>query len=246
MSLTGERAVTFRHIHNFRDLGGYTGLDGATVRWRRLYRSDDLSRVTGADQEVFSALGVRTVVDLRRPVEIDNIGRIPAFDGFTYHHVHLDYPSWPAMQFEDTGQRAAYVTERYLEMAETATAGMRDALRLIADADQAPLVFHCIAGKDRTGIVAALTLSLLGVSDADIADDYHLSERAEAANWEWYRSRDSNLVDRRWLHITVSPPQAMLDFLAEMRRRQGSIPAYAASIGVTPAHVQAIRAHLLD
>ena len=247
MSLTGERLVAFANIHNFRDLGGYTGLDGATVRWRRLYRSDDLSRVTGADQEVFTALGVRTVVDLRRPVEVENIGRIPPFDGFTYHHIHLDYPSWQAAQFADTEERSAYVTERYLEMAESATVGMGAALRMIADADQAPLVFHCIAGKDRTGVVAALTLSLLGVPDADIAADYHLSEGAEAANWAWYRSRDSNLTaDRRWQNITVSPPQAMLDFLAELRRRQGSVEAYAASIGVTPAHVEAMRTHLLD
>jgi hypothetical protein len=246
MSLTGERLVAFANIHNFRDLGGYTGLDGATVRWRRLYRSDDLSRVVGADQELFSGLGVRTVIDLRRPVEIANIGRIPDFDGFTYHHVHLDYPSWPAAEFADTQQRCAYVTERYLEMAETATAGMGDTLRLIADADTHPLVFHCIAGKDRTGVVAAVTLSLLGVSDADIAEDYHLSERAEPANWEWYRSRDSNLVGKRWLHITVSPPQGMLDFLTELRRRHGSVEAYAASIGVTPGHVAALRSHLLD
>jgi hypothetical protein len=245
MSLTGQRLVAFVNIHNFRDLGGYTGLDGATVRWQRLYRSDDLSRVTGADQETFSALGVRTVVDLRRPIEIDNIGRIPEVDGFTYHHVHLDYPSWPAAQFAGTPDRVAYVTERYLEMASLATAGIGDALRLIADAKRSPLVFHCIAGKDRTGVVAALTLGLLGVSDADIADDYHLSEQAEAANWEWYRSRDSNVVDRRWLQYTVSPPQAMLDFLTEMRRRHGSLEAYAASLGVTPVHVGAMRAHLL-
>ena len=245
MSLTSERAVYFANIHNFRDMGGYTGLDGAAVRWHRLYRADDLSRVTGADQSVFSTLGVRTVIDLRRPAEIANIGRIPPFDGFTYHHVHLDYPAWPAREFADTNERAEYVTERYLEMAEAATTGIGDALRMIADADLSPLVFHCIAGKDRTGVVAALSLSLLGVSDADIAEDYHLSERAEAANWEWYRSRDSNLAVRRWQHITISPPQAMLDFLAELRRAHGSVEAYAASIGVTPTHVEELRAHLL-
>jgi protein-tyrosine phosphatase len=138
------------------------------------------------------------------------------------------------------------VTERYLEMAATATTGIGDALRMIADADRSPLVFHCIAGKDRTGVVAALTLSLLGVSDADIAEDYHLSERAEAANWEWYRSRDSNLpAARRWQHVIVSPPQAMHAFLIELRRQHGSVAAYAASIGVTSAHIGDLRAHLL-
>jgi protein tyrosine/serine phosphatase len=241
----GERVVTFQNIHNFRDLGGLVGLDGAAVRTGRVFRSDDLSRVTGEDQATFSALGVRTVIDLRRPVEVENIGRIPAFDGFTYRHIHLDYPSWPATEFATTEERAAYVTERYLEMAETATVGMRDALRIIADADQAPVVFHCIAGKDRTGVVAAVTLSLLGVADADIADDYHQSEHAEAANWAWYRSRDSNLPVKRWQEITVSPPQGMLDFLAELRRRHGSVEAYTEKIGLTAAEIGALRAHLL-
>lgn len=240
-----DRAVTFANIHNFRDMGGFSGLDGATVRRGQLYRSDDLSRVVGEDQAIFQALGVRTVVDLRRPVEIDNIGRIPSFDGFTYHHVHLDYPSWPARSFANTSERAEYVTERYLEMAETATAGLGRTLRMIADAEYAPLVFHCIAGKDRTGVVAALTLSLLGVSDQDIADDYHLSELAEAANWAWYASRDSNLVDKRWQAITVSPPEGMLDFLTELRRRHGTVEAYAQGIGVTPADLTALRTHLL-
>ena len=71
--------------------------------------------------------------------------------------------------------------ERYRELSTEATAGIGEALRLIADADAAPLVFHCIAGKDRTGVVAALTLTLLGVADDDVADDYALSERAEEA-----------------------------------------------------------------
>jgi protein-tyrosine phosphatase len=240
-----DRAVAFANIHNFRDLGGLAGFDGRPLRRHRLYRSDDLSRVRGADQETFAALGVRTVVDLRRPAEVAAIGRIPEFDGYTYHHVHLDYPAWPAHEFVDTPDRVAYVTERYLDMAAAASTGIGRALRLIADDSTAPLVFHCIAGKDRTGVVAALTLSLLGVDDTAIADDYHQSERAEAANWEWYRSRDSNLVDKRWLHIVVSPPQGMLDFLDQLRRRHGSVELYAKSIGVTEDHLAALRTHLL-
>jgi len=241
-----QRAVAFANIHNFRDLGGLPGLDGRLVRRHRLYRADDLSRVQGADQETFTALGVRTVVDLRRPSEVEAIGRIPDFDGYIYHHVHLDYPVWPAHEFADTADRVAYVTERYLEMTDCATTGIGQAIRLIADASTAPLVFHCIAGKDRTGVVAALTLSLLGVDDTVIADDYHQSEHAEPANWKWYLSRDSNLVDRRWQHITVSPPEGMLAFLDQFRQRHGSVDRYVTSIGVTAEHIAALRTHLLD
>jgi protein-tyrosine phosphatase len=241
-----QRAVAFANIHNFRDLGGLPGLDGRLVRRHRLYRADDLSRVRAADQETFTALGVRTVVDLRRPTEVESIGRIPPFEGYTYHHVHLDYPIWPAHEFADTADRVAYVIARYLEMSSSASTGIGEALRLIADSSTAPLVFHCIAGKDRTGVVAALTLSLLGVDDTAIAEDYHLSEEAEKANWAWYRSRDSNLADRRWGHIVVSPPEGILGFLDRLRDRHGSVPEYAASIGVTDDHVAALRSHLLD
>jgi protein-tyrosine phosphatase len=241
----GERAVAFANIHNFRDLGGYRGLGGRTIRWQRLYRSDDLSRVREADQTTFAGLGVRTVIDLRRPNEVAAIGRIPAFDGYAYHHVHLDYPAWASRTFTNTAERTDYVIDRYLEMADSATEGIGDALRLIADKDNAPLVFHCIAGKDRTGVVAALTLSLLGISDDDIADDYHLSEAAEEPNWAWHSRNYPDLVRERLTHLTISPREGMLGFLDQLRSRHGSVEAYVASLGVTDAHVAAMREHLL-
>src|SRR5512139_4174286 len=145
----GERAVTFTNVFNFRDLGGYPTADGRSVRWHRLYRADDLSRIAGADRDRFSALGIRTVIDLRRPHEIEHIGRIPEIDGCSYHHVHLKHPKWENPSFADTAARAAFVTERYLELSDKAGDGVGEALRLIADEQTAPLVFHCIAGKDR-------------------------------------------------------------------------------------------------
>jgi len=241
----GERAVTFSNVHNFRDLGGYRAEDGRSVRWHRLYRADDLSRIAGEDQDRFCALGIRTVVDLRRPNEIEHIGRIPEIDGCSYHHVHLKHPKWEIAVFPDTAARAAFVTERYLELSDKAGDGVGEALRLIADEETAPLVFHCIAGKDRTGVVAALTLSLLGVSDDDVADDYGLSEAAEEPNWRWLYGENAEAAAERWRHLTVNPRQGMLDFLAELRRRHGTIEAYAASIGVTDKHQDALRTHLL-
>jgi protein-tyrosine phosphatase len=241
----GERAVTFANVHNFRDLGGYVTGDGRTVRWHRLYRADDLSRIVGDDQDRFCALGIRTVVDLRRPHEIEQIGRIPEIDGCSYHHVHLQHPQWPGVTFADTPARAAFVTERYLEMSEQAAGGIAEALRIIADEANAPVVIHCIAGKDRTGVVSALTLSLLGVPDDDIAADYELSEAAEEANWRWLSGGDADRQARRWTDITVSPRQGMLDFLTELRRRHSSVEGYVASIGVTDKHLESMRSHLL-
>ncbi|MGE5829347.1 MAG: tyrosine-protein phosphatase [Micromonosporaceae bacterium] len=239
-----ERGVRFENIFNFRDLGGYPTADGRVLRWGRLYRSDDLARLAETDRERFAALGIRTVVDLRRTDEVTSDGRIPQFDGFTYHHLHLPHPYWPAAEFADTADRARYLVQRYHELTTEAADGIGAALRLIADERSAPLVFHCIAGKDRTGVVAALTLSLLGVADADIAADFELSELAEAGYWDYRRRNDPTLTRQRWTHFKVCPGEGMLTFLGELRARHGSVAGYCAAAGVTAEHVDAMRAHL--
>jgi len=241
-----ERGVAFTNLFNFRDLGGYSTADGRSVRWQRLYRSDDLSRIGDDDAGRFAALGIHTVVDLRRPHEVDELGRIPPMPGFAYHHVHLAHPIWPDASFADTSERATFVRARYHEILSAAGSGVGQTLRLIADADAAPLVFHCIAGKDRTGVVSALTLSLLGVPDEVIADDYQLSEAAEPSAWDYYTRTRPELRGRRWENITVNPREAMLGVLADVRTEHGSVEGYAESVGVTAKHIAAMRTHLLE
>jgi protein-tyrosine phosphatase len=241
-----ERLITFDNVFNFRDLGGYRGDGGRTVRWGRLFRADDLCRFESGDLARLRELGVRTVIDLRRPVEIKNIGRIPE-GGFTYVNAYLRHPEWPAlMDFDSPQARIDFLVERYLEMAEQGGEAIGDALRLVADPDAGPLVFHCVSGKDRTGLVAAFTLHLLGVSDDDIADDYALSEEAEEPNFAWYSARDPAFTtNRRWERYTVTPREVVPALFAVLRERHGSLRAYLHSIGVTDEHAEAMRAHLL-
>ena len=117
-------------------------------------------------------------------------------------------------------------------------------LRLLADASTAPVVFHCAAGKDRTGVLAMLTLSLLGVGDDPIADDYARSGEAERQFWRWRASVDPD-VDPPVLADDPAPREAALWFLAELRGRYGSVPDYVARAGVEPEHIDALRAHLV-
>ena len=114
----------------------------------------------------------------------------------TYHHVHMPHEQWPPQPFSNTDERITYLIERYTAMSVESAAEIGQALRLIADADTAPLVFHCIAGKDRTGMVAALTLSLLGVPEEVIIEDYHLSEVAEPESGLTTRARTRTLAIR--------------------------------------------------
>jgi protein-tyrosine phosphatase len=244
-----QRALAFENVFNFRDLGGYRAADGRTVRWGRLFRADDLCRLDDGDLARLGELGVRTVVDLRRPEEVERGGRIPPA-AYTYLHVHVVHPNWPvAHDFPSPEARVGYLLDRYLELAEQGGEGIGLALCTVADPAAAPVVFHCIAGKDRTGLVAAFTLHALGVSDDDVADDYALSELAEEPNWSWYAAKypDSHpdTGPRRWERYTVSPREAVLELFAVLRERHGSIEKYLASIGVTAGHIESMREHLL-
>ena len=229
--------LAFDELFNFRDLGGYRTVDGRTVASGRLYRADDLGRLSGDDLARFTALGIRSVVDLRRPTEIAEYGRVPQLVGVDYHHLHLLHPKWERCGEVDLAERTAWLVARYREMSLDGGRAIGDALRLIARASNAPLVFHCMAGKDRTGIVAALVLSLLGVDDETIGADYALSEVSDAA----YRlSRALEPAP-----YVVVPAGVMLDFLAALRDVHGSIEGYVKSTGVTSDDVTAMREHLL-
>jgi protein tyrosine/serine phosphatase len=239
-------AFTASTVYNFRDLGGHRTADGRTVRYGRLYRSDSLHRLTDDECGRLCASGVRTVLDLRRPYEIERDGRIREAPGLTYHNLHPVHQEWESAPYLPETGPARYLADRYLDMVTEGAEGLGEALRLIADPDNAPLVMHCFAGKDRTGVLSALTLSLLGVADDDIAADYARSESAQAALSAQIRADWPDVVfDEPPLQFTVCPPEAMLLFLTELRERFGSVPGFTARAGVTDGHVESLRAHLL-
>ncbi|MEH1168890.1 tyrosine-protein phosphatase [Micromonospora sp. CPCC 205539] len=244
-AIDDSRQISLPATFNFRDAGGYLGHDGRTVRRGRLYRSDSLHRLTEQDRDAFAAFGIRTVIDLRRPSEVDRDGRVPAYQGLTYRHIHPDHTEWTDQPHEEGTSLARYLADRYADLAQTGTAGLAEAVGLIADAANAPVVVHCVAGKDRTGIVCALTLAVLGVDDADIAADYALSSEASARYSAWLAATNPDGVDVP-APFLASPAEAMQTFLAELREGHGSIEDYLRHAGVTDEQLAALRDHLLD
>jgi len=239
-----SRLVPHPLIFNLRDVGGYVGHGGCTVRWRRLLRSDSLHRLDIGEPE-FAKLGVRTVIDLRRGHEVATHGRVPEFDGLTYHHIAPDHAEWNAVPLNPDGDNARWLADRYLDLAHAGAAGLAEVIGVIADSEAAPVVVHCAAGKDRTGVVCALALAVLGVSDEDIADDYALSTAAAARFTAWLKEVNPNARDLPQQMIK-SPARAMLLFLADLRTEHGSIEGYLTGAGVRPADLTALREHLLD
>lgn len=234
----------FNTLFNFRDVGGHAGHDGRTVRSGRLFRSDTPHRLAGADRTAFASFGVRTVLDLRRPHEVDRDGRIPDFAGLTWRHIHPEHAEWSDTPFQPGADLARYLADRYADLATTGTAGLAAAIGLIADESNAPLLVHCVAGKDRTGIVCGLTLAVLGVSDDDIATDYALSTAAGERFQAWFAT--TGMAVHPALPPLTCPEEAMLLFLAELRDSYGSVEGYLRHAGVSDAQVATLRDHLLE
>ncbi|WP_239095673.1 tyrosine-protein phosphatase [Micromonospora lutea] len=244
-SIEINRRIPFVSTFNFRDVGGYRVPDGRQVRTGRLFRSDSLHRIDDHDRDTFAALGVRTVIDLRRPYEVERDGRVPDFDGLTYRHIHPEHAEWGERPYQPGDDLARYLADRYADLARTGTAGLAEAIGLIADEANAPVVVHCVAGKDRTGIVCGLTLAVLGVDDSEIAANYALSTEASQrfAAWAAATFPDAAEIPSPFLS---SPAETMLLFLAEIRAAHGSVDNYLRGAGVTDDQLTALRTHLLD
>ncbi|WP_433043921.1 tyrosine-protein phosphatase [Dactylosporangium sp. CS-033363] len=236
------RSYDHPNLFNFRDLGGYPTADGRVTRWRRLFRSDSLSRIDPEDAASFTALGVRTVIDLRRPREIERDGRVHEFDGLRYHHLHPVHAEWEVSAEADEISDARWLADRYLDLAEDGRAAIVAAVEVIADAQNAPVVVHCVAGKDRTGVVSAVTLSALGVPDEVIAEDYALTQGATDRSMQFLRALNPEVakMPARWL---LSPAETMTLFLADLRSRHGSIRSY---LGLSPTTLARLEENLLE
>ena len=246
-----SRHIRFDNVINFRDLGGYRARDGYTVAWRRLFRSGEFRNITPEELDRLTGeIGLTSVIDLRstREVEHQGVGLLEGAD-IKYRNISFmtddDEP-------EANASRYAHCTnmgEFYLEMARQKDYGKRfiEALEVIADSGNHPLVFHCAVGKDRTGMLAAVLLSLLGVAEKDIIADYTLSEPymdellARLKNHPQKDDPPLDIPDYFW----KAPPESMKLFLSTLRKQYGSIAGYLKIQGAEESLVARLEQALL-
>ena len=224
-----SREVEFEGILNFRDLGGYAVDDGRQVAWRHVFRSGGLWDATPADVlRLRKEIGLRSVLDLRDKKEIESRSCRPATAGMTYVNIPLSTDSGNIGAVELV-RSLGDIGKAYLLNMQDKSYGRRlvECLQVIAEADH-PLVFHCSAGKDRTGVLAACLLSVLGVDSGDIITDYMLTEPYMTRHIE-RMSRDPD--DATFLKslpafIFRASAASMELFLSTMKQNYGSIRDY--------------------
>lgn len=264
-----ERHVECKGAFNVRDLGGHRAADGRSLRWRTLFRADGLHRVPGTSETAIRELGWRTVIDLRSAAETD-IGMYRC-DGVEVVHLPVLSETWDRDALVDDGDHVGFLVDRNLEMLDEGAVAFATSVDILAARDRLPAVFHCSAGKDRTGVLAALVLSVLGVSDHQIAADYHLSALAMDQLVAWLLEHHPDLADsmsgaegraerdltsgeahdlRRSTdqpkHFLACPPEAMLTFLDRLRSRFGCAEGYLLEAGISSSTLATLREHLLE
>lgn len=195
-NLNQQRIVPIDGVINFRDLGGYSNKQGDTVRWGRVFRSAQLDRPSSKGCEHLVNLGIKVVVDLRFSEESDNFPTLPAAvpnARMLSWHEEQNCPERLAMFSTQAdsdklirGWRDSLESGDPLQVREAMRLNYPQKLyshaaiyeRMLRELinDTTPLVFHCAAGKDRTGVAAALILGLLGVDNATIKEDYLITQ----------------------------------------------------------------------
>jgi protein-tyrosine phosphatase len=181
MAETFARHLRFNSVMNFRDIGGYQGHGGKAVVWRRIFRSAEFRNITPEDlKRLTGELGVNFILDLRSSDELKKNGNgLVTGCGVKYCNIAFmtddnGNPEENAKRFKNIGNLGDF----YLVLLRDKEFGTKlvEALQTIAEPANHPLVFHCAVGKDRTGLLAAMLLKLLGVKENDIIQDYILSE----------------------------------------------------------------------
>ncbi len=213
---------------NLRDLGGVETTDGRRVATGRLYRGASLHRLEPEHVEALAAFGIRTAIDLRTSAEVEGGGF--AGDAATVRHLPI-FETGPDLG--DPGEEAARVlADAYIWMLDEGPDAIRSAIDLLGDPGTTPAVVYCAAGKDRTGVVCAIVLSLVGVGREAIAADYALSDEPAAALRDWHLDNGTPPDQLAAAGIFRAPREAMELFLASVDERFGSLDAYLAGIGV--------------
>jgi protein-tyrosine phosphatase len=237
-----QRVVQVEGAYNVRDLGGYKTKDGLMTRWGVLFRADGLHKLTEESRRVLVGKGVRTVIDLRYVKELEEKQDAFAQSGeVDYHHVSLINSSSAGTT------KISSLGDLYINMLDNAQVELLRVFELLGECSDGAVLFHCTAGKDRTGVVAALLLDLAGVPSETIAEDYALtSECLEPIMDELRTGRPPAVPEDVYEQLLGCDPVHMLSMLRHLESRYGNAERYLLGIGLPAEKVQALKEQLVQ
>ena len=255
-----DRRLPFSGARNFRDLGGYGTTDGRTVRWGMLYRSDGLNELTDKDLELLSELSLDRIVDFRTELESGHkpdrlpaeksprLVKLPIEDSSTkvWHESQSDMTK--KLRSIDAGE---YMVKTYQELATQFTPEMKKFVQEVTSAQGRPVLFHCMAGKDRTGFAAAILLRMLGVPQETIMEDYLLTNEYLLFHFKWRLFLVRLLRGKRFVEkvkgFMAADPSYLSAAFDSIDREYGSFENYVQNgLGLTENDVKRMKGLYLE
>ena len=248
------RQIEIEFAGNLRDLGGYRTKGRRSVAWRKIFRSGELRHKTENDiARLKQETGLVSVLDLRGDTEIQQEKvKLLTEGGIRYHNVPLIAGGRGPGSDDDAAIFARYTSmgEFYLFLLGHEEFGIKlaAALEIIADAENHPVLFHCTVGKDRTGILAAAVLNILGVADEDIITDYNLTTRHMPKFIERMKGipEAAKMLDELPAYFWEASKESMAMVLSEIRRDYGSLRGYLELHGVDSGLFNRLESTLVD
>ena len=245
MQNEGEKRILFPNLYNARDLGGLRTRDGRVTQYGRFIRSDEPSGLTPNDIELLLAYPISTIIDLRSDGEIARrLFQKANYPALLYRNISL-FPADPDNENDPSVQLAISLSlgDLYVHLLQTRQHHFAQVFRLITKAPPGAILFHCTHGKDRTGMVAALLLSLVGIPENDIINNY-------AETYEHIRPLVDKLMtgmpaSRR--HILRSDASNMEMFLRYLHDNyESDACGYLLACGLTEEEMNRVKSRLLD
>jgi protein-tyrosine phosphatase len=235
-----HRGIDLPGSANLRDVGGYTADGAGATRWRTLLRAGALDRLGREEWSALAELGVRSVLDLREPIEQQrHPDTVP--EGIRLHERPLIEGRIDLTVERDLG-------ELYREILATCGRSFADAVRLLSRENGMPALVHCSAGKDRTGLLVALVLSSVGVADDVVVEDYALTSRyLDQVAREVLKARAlaDGLKEQALAAMMDAPPELMRAVLGELQADYGGAAGYLQEHGLSRDELTRLREALV-
>ncbi|MCM3338612.1 tyrosine-protein phosphatase [Paenibacillus sp. MER TA 81-3] len=258
----GERVLPLAGGSNFRDLGGYAASDGRRVRWGRLYRAAELSELTVDDVSYLDSLHLRALCDFRDSDEVASMPS-PPLQAVNSNHVPLvqlsgstairhsrDVIRQPSAF--NTGEQGQLLVNLNRSLVHS-TAGIRSVFELLLREDGTPLLFHCTAGKDRTGLISALILIAIGVPKETVMHDYMLTNRylnvfnLRLKTEAWMADRHGLVNPDVLQAVMEARPEYLTAAFEEMEQAYGGVHPYLEdALGLTETDIEELKLKLLE
>jgi protein-tyrosine phosphatase len=255
--IVGERRIPAEGAVNLRDLGGYEAADGRRVRWGRIFRSDNLARLTDAGLALVKRLGIRLVCDFRTQAEAARLpNRFPDGPQVGYLRLSIQHGEFePTAVFERIKNgdydwiSEEFMLQGYVANIEHHAQVWGSVFAKLSDPASRPLLFHCTGGKDRTGTCAALILLALGVPVETVIEDYGLSDGyiAEVRRTIFDAIESFGVDIGKVAPYFMAPPSRLRALLEYVDSRYGSAVGYLRQkAGVSEKTLDRLKSDLLE